>query len=443
MLLNIINIKKRHKRKFFISILIGVLVIAFYHFNEDTDWAINQINKELDVAVKDESVAVSNKLVTLAGNSKLSTKVAFIEIDDSINKAWGSQMLTPRNKLADIIKYTANAGAKIIVPDFIFDYSDVKSPQSDLRLAKVLQELTDKKSAVKIIFPVGIKSDGALSSNIFQNIINRNPNFYSAVSGTLGSGADNKIRFWRPFEITTTNDKKLLWSVPFLAAILSEEHGDDILDLLQNIVSKPNFNSHTIGLKSGDKIKLVSNTDDIYLYRMRFLLVPHDTIALSPQGNMFDNLFKPEEIGHANFKDKIVIIGNSSHEAMDIHQTPVGPMAGMFIIGNTIHTILSGLQPHKINLFVTITIELLLILFLSLLSNKATYMFAISCLLLSQFRYLVVTPGFADYNLCINFVAPITFIFYAEAVVNFIEYIIAKFKKFIKSKHVVMDKIHS
>ncbi len=109
-------------------------------------------------------------------------------------------------------------------------------------------------------------------------------------------------------------------------------------------------------------ITLSPDKDDMYHNRIRFLLIPRDTIPNHPAGNLFDNVFKVDEIKHANVRDKIVIIGNSSPDFDDIHSTPVGNMAGMFIIGNALNTISLGLQPSRPPLWLNIIIDIVIVI---------------------------------------------------------------------------------
>jgi len=110
------------------------------------------------------------------------------------------------------------------------------------------------------------------------------------------------------------------------------------------------------------RIAISADREDIYHNRIRFFLIPKQTISWHPGGNLFSTLYQIDEAKHADFKDKIVIIGNSSPEAGDTHYTPVGDLAGMFIIGNVINTISLGIQPSRTPLVLNILIEIVIII---------------------------------------------------------------------------------
>ena len=85
-----------------------------------------------------------------------------------------------------------------------------------------------------------------------------------------------------------------------------------------------------------------------------------------------------DEIGGAIFRDKIVIIGNSSPDKGDIHRTPVGDMTGMFLLGNAVNTILNTAQVKHPQMWLGYLIELCVIvaaayLFLYLMSFLALF----------------------------------------------------------------------
>jgi CHASE2 domain-containing sensor protein len=69
-----------------------------------------------------------------------------------------------------------------------------------------------------------------------------------------------------------------------------------------------------------------------------------------------------DEVPHGIYNDKIIIVGNSSPDAGDHHQTPIGKMAGMYIIGNALMTIIQGQQPLHLSVFGNLIIELMVII---------------------------------------------------------------------------------
>jgi hypothetical protein len=142
-----------------------------------------------------------------------------------------------------------------------------------------------------------------------------------------------------------------------LAAALAHGWEKEIEVIGQKMKDAKHPVSHVIKLNSNKEIEISSDQEDFYRNRIRFFLIPRDTFSKYPAGNLFEWVNEGDEINFVDFKDKVVIIGNSHPEAGDIHLTPVGYMPGMYIIGNAINTILLGLQPSHPPILLNMLIE--------------------------------------------------------------------------------------
>jgi len=410
---NFSRIKKIH---FFINVFIGITVVLFFHFVENTDWGEANINKAFDFIIKKEAEksAKSMENLTAQRNIGISDKIVFAEIDHETYKKWGRPNLIPRDKLAEIIKIAYEGGAKIISLDILLEDNDCCHPQSEGELRKILQDMTDKNSATKVIFPVRVSYDGKIRTNTFQALIEKNPNFYAASAYISATAADMVVRYWVPFEIVQDDRNTILWNVSFLAAMLDKGKEAEIKDFEQTIKKDGFRNDHHFQISNDKFITITPDKDDIYRNRIRFLLVPQNTLSNHPGGNLFDNVYQLDHIKHANVKDKIVIIGNSSPDAGDIHSTPVGNMAGMFIIGNAINTLSFGLQPSRPPLWLNIMIDIVIVI-------MAAFIF----LYFNSFRakilsYVVIIPivGFVSWLIFLYIGVLLNCIFALMGIVN-------------------------
>ena len=353
------------KIHFFINVSIGIIIAVFFHFLEQTDWGEATINKAFDfIIVKEaEKSAEAMESLTAQRNIAIPDRIVFAEIDHETYKKWGSPLITPRDKLAEIIKIASEGGAQIIALDILLEDKDCCYPESDRQLRKVLQDMTNTKATVKIIFPVRIGYDGKMRKNLFRDLIDNNPNFYAATANVSAAATDRVVRYWVPFEtVKTSSDNSILWNMPFLIAMLSDGKEREIKEFEKTIKSDRFHKARHFTLDHNRGITISPERDEMYRNRIRFLLIPQNTLPDHPGGNLFDTVYRGDEIRHAPVRDKIVIIGNSSPDAGDMHPTPVGNMAGIFIIGNAINTILRGLQPSHTPLWLNIVIEAMIII---------------------------------------------------------------------------------
>lgn len=378
--INIRDFSKTKRIHFFINIIIGIAIAVFFHFVERTVWGEDTINSAFDWFIEKEARIEAKNVGKSSGQRvyKTSDKILFVEIDHAVYKKWGTPAITPRNEIAKIIEAAYKGGAAIIVLDILLEDKDCCRPENDSVLRKVLQEMIDEKATTKIIFPARIRFGGEIQKSLFGDMIENSPNFYSASPTFSATSKDKIIRYWNIHETFKENgDDRILWNASFLAAMLANGKIRELKNLEKAIYSQ-NFHPEK---------------DDLYKNRIRFLLVPKKALLDYPGGSLFQSVCSIDEVPYADFRNKIVIIGNSSPDAGDMYPTPAGNMAGMFIHGNSINTILLGLQPSRPPMIVNILIEVLIII-------MASYLFLYFQSLAAQILgsiILVLTLGVVSY----------------------------------------------
>lgn len=341
---------RRRKIHFFINIFVGIVIAVFCHLLEHTDWGEATINKAFDFVIAREARDSAQSMEQLEGrgHNRISDKVEidFVEIDHETYKKWGKPLVTPRDELARTIETVYKGGAKVVVVDILLEDKDCCHPEYDRQLRKVLENMTDEKAATNVIFPVRLGKEGDIRENLFGDLIDKNPNFHRAVSNFSASPADKVVRYWVPYEIVKNDGKnRVLWHMSFLAAILAHGKSRELEDVENQVARQPFQQPHHFKLENAREIELSADRDDLYRNRIRFLLIPPNTLKGHPGGNLFQEVHRLDEVQYGVFRNKIVVIGNTSPDAGDIHPTPAGNMAGMYIVGNAINTIIQGIQP--------------------------------------------------------------------------------------------------
>ena len=359
-----LNIKKypyQNKDKdfvhFFIVIAIGLFLLLGTHFIQHTEWGETTMNWALDYFIKRE-----------AQNSMTKNKeerILYIDINDDSYERWGKPLLIPRDKIASIIEFARTGGAKVVVLDILFDFKDCSNLRGDARLREVLENIQKSKDSLKIIFPTLVYPNGKVANNIFDDLItnNKGVNFHYGLPYVVKTKKDSVTRYWLAYEKTKTNTEKqsIIWGIPLLAVALYEREGFKKIEGLQDdILGGRHFKKQlTFAHKN---ISIMSNIEDDYSYRIRFLQLPQNLglnrIEAQYIYKMLTNKQQKNLQKTFNFKDKIVIIGNSTSMSGDNHLTPVGEMAGLFIIGNAINTLINGLQMSPPSVLLSIRVEI-------------------------------------------------------------------------------------
>lgn len=408
--INVGRFSRKQRIHFFINIGVGIVIAVFFHFLEHTDWGEDVINKAFDLIVVKEAQKAAGGMESLQTqkNDNISDQIVFVDIDHEAYVKLGRPAITPRNELAKIVEAAYQGGARIVALDILLEERDCCHPEHDRALKNVFQKMVDRKVATKVIFPVRIGYDGDINKNLFNDFIDKHPNFYSALPTLSATATDRVIRYWAPYAtVKVGSGQRILWNMSFLAAMLADGKAAEIKDFEETIKTGEFHEAHLFKLSSMKEITISPERDDIYHNRIRFLLIPKDTLPGHPGGNLFNASYRVDEVEHAIFKDKIVIIGNSSPDTGDIHPTPAGNMAGMYIIGNAVNTISLGIQPSHSSMILNLLIEVVII-------TGAAYLFLYFQSFLAQLLgsvVLIATLGTMSYYYFLHTGVFLNFIF--------------------------------
>ena len=397
---------------FFLDIFIGMTVAAALLFMTRFQFVENFFNRTMDILISNETSIFAE---TFQGciksgfgdercrklGKKISPHIVFIDIDNDSYRNWGEPLFIPRDKIEKFLRLAEKNGARVVALDTLFDYPS-DNREADAGLRRFLEDMTQRKSAMKIVFPfMKSKIDGKIGRNLFDDLIDGNPNFHRGVPYASYSRADKVVRYIRYYDFAKGGDGKdrILWGVPFLSVALFT--GDDgklkALEpaLLRDFAGqKPG--KYAMELSNGARIEI--GNSELFSNRIRFALLPPGTLGGS--GNLFAQRILPDEVEvlQQELAGKIVIIGTSNPDKEGWYETPVGELPGIYIIGNVANVLMGNWQVRDAPMWLSFSLTLAVILF-------ASYMFAY----LPPFwaRAVSTTVAFA-------LLIPLTYVFYKK-----------------------------
>jgi CHASE2 domain-containing sensor protein len=367
---------KKMRIHFIINITIGIIIAVLMNVLEEKPVGRTILNYLVDELIRDEFKKSSNKVPD---------NLIFIDIDTQVDNKWNnndptiSTLITDRTKLAQLLEVVEKSKPKVIVLDIDFSLRNSQPVLDDSLIAffrNFRTKAISNQTSTQIVLPVEIMQDNTIKLNFMENLFKSNPNVCTASAFVATEVNDRTIRYVMDYKIANPNDT--VWSLPLVAFALY--HG----------LNKENFSKESFEKELGLKIENGGHEGkfglNIYASRIRYRLQPPDILVRDSNelsdnlnGNNpqkakiryspfeFTGLEKPDDFLSQKQKDsiltgKIVIVGNSSLAKDDFHLTPIGEMAGMYVIGNGINTLFMG-QINDLSIFWIIIIELLIIIF--------------------------------------------------------------------------------
>jgi hypothetical protein len=371
--------ERRKKINFFLNIAIGAVVSISLLFMTQFQFAENFFNDSIDKQIKNETIDLikASQQCLEEGNrnarckrmdATISRDIVFIDIDNDTYSKWGEPLFIPRDKIASFLKLAEKNQAKVVALDTMFDYPSDR-PKADAALRKFLADMTRRKSAMHIIFPsIKSKVDGKIRRNIFDDLIDKNNHFHRGVPYASFSMSDKVVRYIRYYDLAKGQDgsEKVIWGVPLLAVALLNNNGDKLKALepriLDDLVHRRTA-KYAVELSNHARIEI--GNEEAFSNRIRFALLPPGTLGSS--GNLFTQRILPDEVEalQKELKGKIVIIGTSNPDKEGWYETPIGEMAGIYIIGNVANVLLGNRQIRDAPMWLSFAFSLILILFTS------------------------------------------------------------------------------
>ncbi len=302
------------------GLVIGVLISTFHYLN---------------LFEKLEAIAIDLRF-QVRQNPPLSKNLAVIGVTKNCIDDIGGYPI-PRDAYADVIKYIANGGAKAICLDIFFDLPS-SNKEADEELAQAIREagnvVLPTFTAQKITtLPVrdGMYSTVAMRNNldIFANAAHRRGHI------NIIPGSDGKIRYV-PGVILEQDTR--VFPMALEAFLRYKGLSDNDVEIRDNF-----FKIQDIKIPvDKHKTMLVNYFNPENAIDFLHIDLPSEMLASGISFFYFNDVLK----GHVSkrlFKDKIVLIGQTSHglSNSDEYITPFDVMFGAFIQASLINSFLT------------------------------------------------------------------------------------------------------
>lgn len=364
------------KTELFITICVGIVILIIFHILSMREWGDNIANYSHDrLSAKESAKSLQ------AGPAN--TNLFFFDITDEDYLSWGEPVLTPRKKVAKLVEFAWRGGAKVIVLDILLNHPDCCDPTGDRALRNLFLRMQHIKN-VHVVVPVVFDISGKIKPTFIDDLLDDpdNRTFHRGTPIANAAANDKKFRFWTPFrrQNDTTGNSVVVWSVPVVASAYFMGQEQNLSATAQQLNTKTNSHSISIGTRVvsfdiDEKGNPIPNDSQ----RIRFRLIPPTVPSFSSNlayrrltaGTILNNSIDPPD----ELRSSIAIIGASHQDARDSFKTPVGDLPGMYIMGNAVHTVISGIEPRNIPGWLTFIIEALAVIGSAVLINRSpTYL---------------------------------------------------------------------
>lgn len=328
---------------------------------------------EIFSLLEDQTISIRQILRTTMGDpeqTQLREEVMVVALDEALYAEYGSFPFR-RTDLGLIAERLAEFGASVVVLDFLMDF------RSSYGEDEPTAAMFDEAGNVLLVSFANFDGDKFLGLSYPNEVLKASANTgYSNLQPTSAI-VDNISRVRVHKSITNNEDG---WPVAIQAVA---QHLGATPKLEGNVLT---IGSLTIPLDQfGDLYidypRLDPGTRYLYEGQAGF-----SALELLDMKDYVLDEYELEEYRYI-FEDKIVLVGDTWEVTHDKFNTPVGPVYGVEIIANTIHTLLNGapLQPASLAIEAVATLVLLVLLLLTT---------AIRSLL---FRFIAVILVFAAY----------------------------------------------
>lgn len=354
-MLSIKSVFKDQKKRivFVTNILIGIVIAIVVHIMEHTPFGEEQVNMLLDAHIKSEMIENCNTDLQNSG-------FKIIEINHEQFKIWNAIKApqTPRKKLSELLIKIASKTPKVIFIDFLFDrFSSTQKTQDDKILSDTINHVLEKYKHLNLIFPINIEpvTKKAILPYFYEDIKDKS-RLFLASSHVVSHEVDDKFRFFDFYEETADNQVYL--NASFLAYCLANNLDKRAIIQIANKIK--NLNEIEINNQ-----KIILSNSNILTNRIRYrfnnnFLDADNKDILSKTANLNGIKLTSDDLT-GDLKDNTVFLGVNFPYRGDIHKTPVGEMAGIYIVANIFHTLKH--QIHQPPVWLKYLIEVFLIVF--------------------------------------------------------------------------------
>ena len=292
---------------------------------------------------------------------------AFVDMDEKTYRSWDEPFLTPRDKLACLIKTVAAAQPNLVIVDVDLARSNQDAPEHDGELQKTLAQLPAGPPII-LVKSLRKSTDPNMPPAVRQSFLDKtvegSDRLYWGFPVFLRDDS-HSIRRWK-IAVCAAQDNKtvLLPSVQLLAYALQSRGPDGNLlgEMAAQLKDAEGFCTRPDGdtrnsLAIGEQVFSLDENgqENRILYSMKPGVAPpriHNGTQVRPlfitlparslfSGNAQHSL---RDMLH----DRIVIIGASYADSFDIHETPIGSLPGSVIILNSLQSLFTYGVQHSL-----------------------------------------------------------------------------------------------
>jgi len=312
----------------------------------------------------------------------------FLNLEEQTYQQWGEPLITPRDKLRQLIAFAVAGQPKAIVVDIDLTYpthciterthclnDSTKLDPADIELRDFLANYATSSSCngkpcpylilVKTTQPVldaqgKPTSQRQLRPSFLDHIVDQNPRIYWASS--LFELEDNRLRRWRLCEPGKTGKLDSLPSVQLLITELLKSEATPVAERVKEKCEDAETGEEELSQRI---LYSLRPTGEHVPYPL--VVVPEDQVQrpLLTIQPAFQLVAHPEADKSA-LRQSIVVIGSSYSDSNDLYTTPVGTMPGALVVINAIHSLQQSGELHRPHWFIAICIEVFSIIVMSL-----------------------------------------------------------------------------
>ncbi|MEA2793492.1 MAG: hypothetical protein QOI87_872 [Bradyrhizobium sp.] len=351
----------------------------------------------------------------------------FVDIDDSTWADWDFPLITPRDRLADILESVAAARPAVMVLDLDLAWPDPTGAND--RLVNFLRNYPADAPplivARSLVPPhAGTSGYPSIRPTYFDVVTADHPNIRWGTVQFSGDG-DRVARRWRLYEPTCwKGTPNTVPSVELAAAAAVDARTEQSLaDALRKLVpsnceAAVDATAQIPGIGNGVVLSR-SRSEQRIIYSIRWrakeaFLGPW-AVAKGRNERVPLVAVRPARAvlaAHAAgdaaaiFADRIVVVGSSFEQTGDYHLTPLGPMPGSMVLINAIHSLLQRGTPREPGLVAQILIGTGLVVANALVFCFLRLFLAVSIGLLLIMGLMIMTVGWLRAGVMIDLAVP-------------------------------------
>jgi hypothetical protein len=422
-----------HKTQFVKNMCWGIAIAIILQFSYNTGIGQDMINIAHDFLVEAD---YRQNVLKGTGQNMISNDLRMIVFDKETyetNDFPGKCYWTPREFLGKTIIRSIEMGATVVAIDFSLEkpvpFTCMNGKCVDensiyLTLLQQAAEMARKNNSVIIIPQISHKQNENIYAKAYRSLIEKNSDvLIQGIPKIYCNSNDLMVRHFNFFFQPSKKHEPII-SVPVLATVHhwynnNKEKADTIIQQLTSEI-KDNKKITPVNSPSNQEqnIQLFyqQSNKECLAARYKYRILPEQIIhnrfggGNKPSIVINPSILLDKYIDRQRIQDKIVIIGADYSNFGDVHRTPVGNIAGVYLIANAMNMLLMSDQIKEFHFVFKFSILLVWIIIASLLYTHLpkNWSFPILILLLLSINTPVSVWLFSKWGVFMDFWLPIS-----------------------------------